>query len=284
LRQFDTLQPTVSTLLTFLQSSYEDGSGHSTLGTLRSVVALLAPLLDGKTIGEDKLVMRFMKGVSKLRPPKPRYKYTWDPSPVLTYLSSIGPLDSITLQLLSEKLLVLLALCTGQRMQTLHAIDIRHIENLPNGVQIRVDKLLKTSKPGAVQPCLYLPRFDSESQLCPVRTLTEYLNRTQGFRTGEKHQLFLSLTGNHKPITTQTMSRWVKNVLNNSGINSSIFCAHSTRHASTSAAARHGVSMDQIFAAAGWSSSSSTFARFYNRPVINRGSFAEAVLLSNPPS
>jgi len=276
--KIDKYNPTVSTLLTFLQSSYDQGAGHSTLGTYRSAVALLSPTMNGRTIGEHKLVTRFMKGVSKLRPPKPRYQFTWDPAPVLVYLSTLQSLDSILqLQLLTEKLLMLLALSTGQRMQTLHAIDTRNIENISDGVQIKVDKLLKTSKPGSFQPCLYLPKFDSQVEVCPVRTLVEYLSRTQSFRTEKKFQLFLS-SKTHNPVTTQTMSKWVKNVLKRSGVNSDVFCAHSTRHASTSLAARSGVSTDQIFATAGWSNNSSTFARFYNRPVVNRGSFAESIL------
>ena len=253
--------PTVSTLLAFLQSCLDLGAGYSTLGTHRSAVSLLSPV-GGDKIGENRLIVRFMRGVGKLNPPKPRYKETWDPSLVLAYLTTLEPIDSISLEHLSLKLIMLLALATGQRQQTLHAIDIRNIQQAPGGIQIKVEKLLKTSKPGSIQPCIFLPRFESQMSLCVARTLEEYLKRTLPFRNENKNQLFLGYTGSHEPISTQTMSRWLKAVMTSSGINSDIFSAHSTRHASTSAAARSGVSVDQIFTAAGWSPASSSFSRF----------------------
>jgi len=271
----------VSTTLSFLQLSYEQGAGYSALGTHRSAISLLTLNSTGERIGENKLVVRFMKGVSKLRPPKPKYQNTWDPAPVLSYLCTLEPLASISLELLTLKLIMLIALATGQRQQTLHAIDIRNIEHVSNGIQIKIDKVLKTSKPGSMQPCIFLPRFETQTELCVVRTLEEYLLRTQGFRDETKQQLFLSYTKKHDPITTQTMSKWVKRVIKSSGINSDIFSAHSTRHASTSAAARAGVSTDQIFTTAGWTPSSTTFAKFYNRPITHRAQFAESVLLLN---
>ncbi|KAH9635903.1 hypothetical protein HF086_002463 [Spodoptera exigua] len=66
--------------------------------------------------------------------------------------------------------------------------------------------------------------------------------------------------------------------LNEAGIDTSVFTAHSTRHASTSAASRAGLGIDLIRRTAGWSGTSSTFAKFYNRPITeNPLTFSEAV-------
>ncbi|KYM99018.1 hypothetical protein ALC62_10253 [Cyphomyrmex costatus] len=59
-----------------------------------------------------------------------------------------------------------------------------------------------------------------------------------------------------------------------------LFSAHSTRHASTSLAARKGLSLDLIKRAAGWSGDSQIFARFYNRTIVNPEAFCNSVLLS----
>jgi len=59
---------------------------------------------------------------------------------------------------------------------------------------------------------------------------------------------------------------------------SNIFSAHSTRHASTSAAARKEVPVDLIKRAAGWSGEFRVFAEFYNRQVIDENAFVKAVL------
>ncbi|PZC73632.1 hypothetical protein B5X24_HaOG209006 [Helicoverpa armigera] len=70
-------------------------------------------------------------------------------------------------------------------------------------------------------------------------------------------------------MSTQTLSRWIKDTLSLSGVDVSIFSAHSTRHAATSRARRAGVSVDQIRRTAGWSANSATFANFYDRNVIH---------------
>ena len=58
-----------------------------------------------------------------------------------------------------------------------------------------------------------------------------------------------------------------------------MFSAYSTRHASTSAPKRNGVNIDLIRKTAGWTSSSQTFANFYDcRLQEDRGKFAKAVL------
>ena len=69
-----------------------------------------------------------MKGIFKINPPTPRYKTTWDPHIVLNYLSSLGTGDKLTLKLLSMKLLMLTALVSAQRGQSLHMLDIRFMK------------------------------------------------------------------------------------------------------------------------------------------------------------
>lgn len=79
----------------------------------------------------------------------------------------------------------------------------------------------------------------------------------------------------HK-ATSQTIGRWIKNILNESGVDTNQFKTQSTRHAATSAAARKGVSFDTIRLAAGWNSK--TFAKFYNRPLVCNKQFANTIL------
>ena len=53
--------------------------------------------------------------------------------------------------------------------------------------------------------------------------------------------------------TKQTLSWWIKKVLNDSGVDTSISKSHSTRHVSTSLASIKGINQDEIRKAAGWS-------------------------------
>uniref|UniRef100_A0ABD2W254 Reverse transcriptase RNase H-like domain-containing protein n=1 Tax=Trichogramma kaykai TaxID=54128 RepID=A0ABD2W254_9HYME len=72
-------------------------------------------------------------------------------------------------------------------------------------------------------------------------------------------------------VGPQTLARWVKCTLSKAGINTNIFTAHSTRHASTSAALDKGVSIEIIKDTAGWFKRSQVFARYYKRPIVNNG-------------
>lgn len=90
--------------------------------------------------------------------------------------------------------------------------------------------------------------------------------------------MFISFKKPFKKVSANTISRWIKKTLELSGIDITVFSAHSTRHATTSAAYKKGVNIDVIRRTAGWTGESTTFARFYNRPIINNNIFAETVL------
>lgn len=140
--------------------------------------------------------------------------------------------------------------------------------------------MIKTSKIGTKQP-LFIPYFSDNPVLCPAQTLLTYIEKTAHFR--EYDYLFLTFKKPHHPASTQSLSRWIKDILKDSGIDVSIFSAHSTRHATTSRAWAYGVTIDQIREAAGWSDRSNTFGKFYNRKIITTDeqvSVANAILNS----
>ena len=81
-------------------------------------------------------------------------------------------------------------------------------------------------------------------------------------------------------IAPCTIARWLKEVLKLSGFDTNIFTAHSTRSASSSAAADSGVTTSNILKAADWRSES-VFKKFYYRPTHNP-SYGRAVLSKGP--
>lgn len=192
------------------------------------------------------------------------------------------PNDSLSLQKLTFKITTLLALITAHRAQTLSKIKISNILTNSTQVNIKIPDLVKTSRPGANQPLLVIPFFEERREICPGRTLISYINATKDLRKNCDY-LFISFRKPHNPVSSQTLSRWVKTTLGQSGVDLNMFSAHSTRHASTSAASKLGVSLDIIRKTAGWSDSSNTFARFYNRPISNPGddSLARALLINS---
>ena len=80
-------------------------------------------VINTKLIG-NAMISRFMKGVFNLRPPLPRYKFTWEVSKVLNYLADLYPLQTLSLKELTIKLSILLSLSTAQRAQTLVTLSV----------------------------------------------------------------------------------------------------------------------------------------------------------------
>lgn len=261
----DFYQASVPFVLKFLTDRFEAGASYGTVNCTRSALSLII----GPRIGEDDRIKRFIKGVFRLKPPAPKYNVTWDPAIVLNYLKGLYPNEVISLEKLTHKLVTLLALTTGHRVQTLSLIKIKNIQFTDEGVQIFIPDLIKTSGKNTKQPLLYLKSFDSKVEICPVTTLNCYIKRTEPIRNSDaSHKLFITHKKPYHEASQQTISRWIKQVLGEAGVNVSIFTAHSTRHASTSAASRSGVSIDLIQKTAGWSQNSACFARHYNRPTV----------------
>ena len=194
---------------------------------------------------------------------------------VLSHLLSLSPVDKLSLKELTLKLLVLTLLVSGQRGQTVHLLSIDHMVSVNNCYTFQIIDHLKQSRPSVKNPLVELSPFKDET-LCAVTTLKEYLTRTQSLR-GSESQLFISYNRPFKRVSRDTISRWVKLVLTDSGIDTSRFKPHSTRTASTSAASNASVSLDDILRTAGWSSES-TFAKFYNKPIVKENTFADKVL------
>ncbi|KAJ8976642.1 hypothetical protein NQ317_011150 [Molorchus minor] len=225
----------------------------------------------------EKRIKRFFKGVYNARPLKPKYNDIWDPEIVLNYLSTQYPNENISLENLTLKLVTLLALGTAQRVQTLSLIDLRNISQSDDEIRIKIPGKIKTSGPSKAQPLLKIPYFSNKPSLCIAKTLQCYILRTSIIRNNNTN-LLISYKKPHNTVTTSTISRWIKTTLLRSGIDTTIFTAHSTRHASTSAALRKGISMDLIKHTAGWSANSATFAKFYNRPLREPNHFTKMVM------
>lgn len=273
--QSDPYQITVPRVLSFLTVHFKNGASYGTLNCFCSALGKI----QGSSLADDSRIKGFLKGVFRLRPPKAKYDYTWDSKTVLEYLSKLKSNEDLSLDELSKKLVTLLALVTGHRMQTLASIDIRNIIKKDGKYEIKISEIIKTSRPGKVQPNLILPFFDSNTIICPAAALTIYLKKTKSLRK-EENKLFIAIKKPHKAVGSQTLSRWIKSVLSNSGLDTSKFSAYSTRHASTSAAERSGVNIDLILKAAGWTEKSQTFARFYKRPICADNTLCARTILN----
>lgn len=275
LRSWPFSETNIPHCLEYLTYLFKLGRSYSSINTARSCLSSLLPTVGGSQLGQNKLILDFMNGVSRLRPPAPKYLTTWNPDVVLAELSNWETLEC-NLKILTLKLVGLLALCTGQRVQTLAAIYLSNVK-WDNPVQIIITENLKTTTVTNCNPVIKLPPYHENSELCPVIALKQYVKLTSLLR-GQEDQLFISFQSPHKRVTSQTISRWLLDVLKLSKIDTSQFTAHSYRHASSSKAARVGVNVDTILKRAGWTPTSKTFAKYYCRPLDTSSEYAVSVL------
>ena len=139
--------------------------------------------------------------------------------------------------------------------------------------------LTKTRKPGKKQLPVEIFELPEDSILDPVDCLETYLERTSHLRPAEGNGLFMSIVRPYKPVVASTIAGWLKKLLAQAGIDTSIWTAHSTRGACTSKALNVGVSIKTIIDGANWSSAG-TFKRFYCRPITSeKQEFQKKVLL-----
>ena len=255
---------------------YEEGLQHRTLNVIRSAVSMTHNSIEGHPIGQHPLVSRLLKGVYNLRPPKPRYTSTWDVDKVLRYLISLGENTALSLKVLSRKLVLLMAMVTASRTSELQALDLRYRVFGPTSVTFRLASLTKKRTAGAPPKEVSFGAFPDDPHLCVVECLKCYERVTKDLRLDGSHALYILYVRPHKPVTSQRLAHWIKDLLAEGGVDTNVFKAHSVRGVSTSAAAKKGVSISDILKTADWSGES-TFRKFYYRDTAE-SSFTKKVL------
>ena len=229
-------------------------------------------------MGQHPTIIRLLKGIFNVRPPIPRYSATWDVQKVLDFIEAGGKPSTIPLKLLTLRTVFLLAITRPSRSADLSQLDISRMRTLANGVAFVPTVLAKQSRQGKPIEEFFFPSLPGNTPLCPVASLQAYLDKTTSLR-GEETRLFVSFIRPHKAVTSSSIARWLKTILEEAGIDTSIFGAHSTRGASASAAAKAGVTTGDILKAANWNSES-VFQRFYHKS-IDKAAYGRAVINQN---
>ena len=118
------------------------------MNTAMFALSLVIFPLEGCTFGIHRLVCRLLKGIFTKRPSSPRYHCVWDVVIVLKtkYLKTLHPIRGLHLRDLTLKITMLIAVLSGQRCQTIHALDISDMQVVchPNQQYVfLINKLLK---------------------------------------------------------------------------------------------------------------------------------------------
>ena len=138
--------------------------------------------------------------------------------------------------------------------------------------------IIKQSRPSVKSRVIELHEYPKDEKLCVVKTIACFLERTAQLR-GLETKFFITYAKPYHAASADTLRRWIKTCMEQANVNTSVFSAHSTRAASTSAALKGGLPVKEILEKAGWSNET-TFANHYKVPIIhsNKASkFVEAV-------
>ncbi len=275
------MNPTINDVLSYMLSCYKSGLGYSGLGTLRSALSKIIKI-DGKPLGQHEYVSLFLKAVFQERPVLSRKGITWEINDMLNYLRSLTPIHDLTLETLTKKTLMLMAILSGQRGQTLHALSIDSVNLFDDKVIFYINTPLKTTRPGHHNGILRFNSFPQDPDICVVVHIHEYVSRTESLRPqflpGKDRLFFITYGTPHQDASRDSIRRWMKDFFRNAGIDPAEFSPHSTRGASTSAATLTNVPINTILRTGGWSCES-TFTRHYNLTVTPACEMQNALLM-----
>lgn len=215
------MQATVNSVLDFLVDLYDSGLGYSGINIARSMLSSF--LVVPRDTGKEILIKKFLKGVFELRTPQPRYHSICDVSVVLDYIRTLGPNNELTLQFLTYKTVILTALISAQRVQTLSYLNLSHLRKTDESFCFFIVDKVKQTRPGHVGLEVIFSKYHNDERICVYSALEAYIEKTRNLR--HKSNLFISYRKPNGPVGTETISRWIKAVLAASGVNTNIFKA-----------------------------------------------------------
>lgn len=295
----------VGSVLAFLQHLLEKGLAFSTIKVYAAAVSAGHAGFDGMTVFSHPLVKRFLRGARRVRPVTRVLTPRWDLPTVLRGLSRepFEPLSQAPLDALSFKTALLLALVSAKRAGELTALSVS-----PSCLMLNEDGSFALLRPNpaflpkninssfrsrdivlkAFHPLPHASEAEAELHLlCPVRALAMYVKRSAAFRSTQQLFVCYSDACRGRALSKQRLSRWICEgvclAYSQQGLAPPLGVkAHSTRGVAASTALLSGVSVEDICAAASWSSPD-PFVRFYMLDM-SRGSFGHSVLESKVPS
>ena len=187
------------------------------------------------------LLVTIWEGVFNLRPPRPKLQFVWVVKIVFSYLVEKGLNNILPDKLLSQKLLILLLLLSGQRMNTVFNFEVDNLFINAECAIFSPNKALKHSKLGRKLDQFTYRSF-SQKELCVVETLQEYLTRRKLRVDCSIKKLFLTLKAPYHEASIDTLRRWIYDLFSGSQWLKN-FTSHSCRAAATSKAKKLNVNM-----------------------------------------
>ncbi|CAG2229446.1 unnamed protein product [Mytilus edulis] len=197
------------------------------LSCYRSAISRTILLSGGPDFGNDEFISLLVKNFTLERPRQRVLIQSWNLSLVLsvTLLKThpFEPAEKVEIKFLSYKCCFLLALASGRRRSEIHAFSTAdyclRFNRDKSSVTLLTDPafLAKNQIPGRGSEPIVIPALpvDSSSKvLCPIRSLTLYLQRTQSLRTSSNSRLFIPINKGKQDLSVKTISSWICKLFN----------------------------------------------------------------------
>lgn len=243
------------------------------------MLSSLLPPIDNCPIGQHSYIIRLLKGVFNERPPVKCLIPNWDLSFVLGCLKEapFEPLKDASLKHLTWKTCFLVAITTFRRCSDLQSLQIAEdkVNIGGRGITFIRTGLSKQDRPNHEGSHIFVPSYKEDKSLDPKRCLMRYIKKTKQYRKGVDHsavKLFLATRKPHQPVTSQTISKWIVNLiklvykLKNKSLKDKKIQGHSTRSVGPSWALFKGASIKHVMESADWSTET-TFIKHYWKTV-----------------
>jgi hypothetical protein len=134
----DPLCANLACVLEFLADLHASGKSYRTINVHRSMLSKTLSTIEGVSIEEHPLVVRFLRGCYNANPPGPKYSAIWDPDQVLRFIVSIGENQHLSLINLTCKMVTLVALATLMRVSEIASISFGTINFAENFAFVKI--------------------------------------------------------------------------------------------------------------------------------------------------
>ena len=242
------MQINTDIVLGFLALEYNRGLSYNAIRNVLSTISSYLP----HEVRHHNIIKKFMKGAFNLRPPKTQYRAIWDVSILLNYLQNMNTDSDMNK---SKKMVCLVMLLSGTRVNTLTHLKVTNMYMTDTECTFVFDEVLKHSRPKYCQKLLIFRAYPECSEYLDIR-----LPRLSD------PALFISTTKPFKPVSTDTIARWIKNVMKEANIDAGLFTANTCRSAPTSKAKLAGLNIKTILNSANWTKDN-IFKRYYLKEI-----------------
>ena len=125
---------------------FDSGYEYRTVGCQRSLISAYHDYVDNKRVGQHPQVCALLKGLFLERPLQSRYVLIWHIQTVLDFVERQWPGCDLSDKVLTNKLVILMALSFASRASAIHHLDVRYMLKPEEKFVFTFNKLHKSWK------------------------------------------------------------------------------------------------------------------------------------------